>query len=148
MCKLDLQRKRSPGLLLLRRIDYHRLRRDTINLDDFIIACFCLIDDALPTIFERKACAQPKTNAQAAVTVTRMIEVVGTCLGLSQDKALYDYFRWHYAHFFPELGQVHRTSFVRQAGNLWGLKECVWCLICDQWLHYDERGSAWAACLY
>jgi hypothetical protein len=31
-------------------------------------------------------------------------------LYFSQGKALYDYFRHHYEHFFPEMGQVYRTA--------------------------------------
>jgi hypothetical protein len=27
----------------------------------------------------------------------------------------------HYAHFFPTLTCLHRTTFVRQAANLWAL---------------------------
>ena len=54
------------------------------------------------------------------------MEAVGEYLGLSQDTALYRYFRQHYRHFFPGLEQVHRTTFVRQAANLWKVKEQVW----------------------
>lgn len=54
------------------------------------------------------------------------MEVVGEYLGFSQDTALYRYFRQHYRHFFPGLARVHRTTFVRQAANLWKVKELVW----------------------
>jgi hypothetical protein len=37
---------------------------------------------------------------------------------LDTDKALYRYFQRHYAHFFPNLRRVHRTTFSRQAANL------------------------------
>lgn len=65
------------------------------------------------------------------------IEVVGSYLGLSQDKALYDYFRRHYAHFSPALAGLHRTTFVRQAANLWALKERLWCHLRDELIRYD-----------
>jgi hypothetical protein len=57
------------------------------------------------------------------------MEVVGEYLGLEQDRALFAYFQRHYrhyAHFFPALRHVHRTTFVRQAANLWRLKERLW----------------------
>lgn len=54
------------------------------------------------------------------------MEVVGEYLGFTQDLALYRYFRRHYTHFFPALEQVHRTTFIRQAANLWKVKELVW----------------------
>jgi hypothetical protein len=54
------------------------------------------------------------------------MEIVGAYLGLEQESRLFAYFRQHYAHFFPALRAVHRTTFVRQAANLWCLKEQVW----------------------
>jgi len=54
------------------------------------------------------------------------MEIVGEYLGLAHDSALFAYFRRHYAHFFPALRRVHRTTFVRQAANLWRLKEGLW----------------------
>jgi hypothetical protein len=41
-------------------------------------------------------------------------------------KGLLAYFRQHYAHFFPALRQLHRSTFVRQAANLWAIKERLW----------------------
>jgi hypothetical protein len=41
------------------------------------------------------------------------MEVVGAYLGLSQNSALFAYFRRHYPHFFPRLRQVHRSTVVR-----------------------------------
>ena len=48
---------------------------------------------------------------------------------MEQEQALFAYFRRHpltYAHFFPAVRHVHRTTFVRQAANLWRLKERLW----------------------
>jgi len=54
------------------------------------------------------------------------IELVAEFLGLSKDKTIFSYFRKHYPHFFPTLGKIHRTTFIRQAANLWQVKEAVW----------------------
>lgn len=54
------------------------------------------------------------------------LEVIGEYLGLAQDKQLFEYLRRHYQHFFPALGHIHRTTFVRQSANLWKVKEQVW----------------------
>ena len=54
------------------------------------------------------------------------MEVVEAYLLISQDRALYEYYRRHYAHFFPALSQLHRSSFVRQAANWWALEELCW----------------------
>lgn len=108
-----------------------------MNLDDFIITCFCLIDEMLPTATkgERLRTRGPLPKLAHSEVVT--IEVVGTYLGLSQDQEVFDYFRRHYAHFFPEMARVDRTTFVRQAANLWAVKERLWCLIRDCLLLYD-----------
>lgn len=50
------------------------------------------------------------------------MELVGTYLELSQNQEVFDYFRRNSAHFFPEMAQVARTTFVRQAANLWAVK--------------------------
>ena len=34
------------------------------------------------------------------------MEIVGEYLSLSQDKAILDYFRRHYSHFFPAMGRL------------------------------------------
>jgi hypothetical protein len=47
-----------------------------------------------------------------------MMEVLGTYLGFSQDQDVFDYFRHHYTHFFPEMVQIARTTWLRQAANL------------------------------
>jgi hypothetical protein len=41
----------------------------------------------------------------------------GEYFKLPSDKDIWQYFRTHYRHFFPRLGD--RTLFVRQAANLW-----------------------------
>ena len=108
-----------------------------MNLDDFSITCFCMIDELLPIGTKgarlRERGPAPKLAESEVVT----IEVVGTYLGLSQDQEVFDYFGRHYAHFFPAMVQVDRTTFVRQAANLWAVKERLWCLIRDSLLRYD-----------
>src|SRR5205807_6301898 len=100
-----------------------------MNLDDFIITCFCLIDEMLPVVTKgtrlRERGPMPKLADSEVITM----ELVGIYLGLSQDQEVFDYFRRHYAHFFPEMVHVDRTTFVRQAPNLWVIKEWLWCLI-------------------
>jgi hypothetical protein len=63
------------------------------------------------------------------------MEVVGEYLGLEHETTLFAYFRQHYAHFFPGLRTLHRTTFVRQAANLWRLKERLWQHLLEQVPH-------------
>lgn len=108
-----------------------------MNLDDLIIACLCLIDDQLPAVLKGKRVRTRGPAPKLADSEVWTMEGVGTSLGISQDKALYDSFRRHDAHFFPAMGQVHRTTFVRQAANLWAVKERLWCHLRDELIPYD-----------
>ena len=112
-----------------------------MNLDDFIITCFCLVDEMLLVVTKGKRLRErgpmPKLTDSEVITM----EVVGTYLGLSQDQEVFDYFRRHYAHFFPAMGQVARTTFVRQATNLWAVKERLWCWLRDELISYDGAMS-------
>jgi len=44
-------------------------------------------------------------------------------LGCDTDSGIFAYFRRHHAELFPELLEVCRTTFTRQAANLWKIKE-------------------------
>ncbi len=93
-----------------------------MDLSTFIISVFCLIDDRLKGRRIRQRGPAPKLSDAEVLT----IEVVGEFLGLDTDKGIHLFFRRHYAEWFPALGQVHRTTFARQAANLWKIKECLW----------------------
>ena len=106
-----------------------------MDLDTLIISVYCLIDDTLKSLFAGKRLRQRGFEPTLSDSEVLTVEVVGEYLGLSQDKALFSYFRQHYAHFFPGLGRVHRTTFVRQAANLWQVKERVWQRLLDSIRH-------------
>jgi hypothetical protein len=108
-----------------------------MNLDDCIITCFCLIDEILPVATKGKRLRELGPMPKLTDSEMIKIEVVGTYLGLSQDQEVFDYFRRHYAHFFPMMAHLDRSTFVRQAANLWAVKERLWCLIRDGLLLYD-----------
>ncbi len=97
-----------------------------MDLDTFIVTVFCIIDDMLPDVIGeqplRKRGPKPKLSDSEVLT----IEIVGEYLGLNQDNAMFQYFRRHFTHFFPALSQMHRTTFIRQAANLYSLKEALW----------------------
>ena len=98
-----------------------------MDLDTQIVAVFCRIDGTLQRIFReqpRLRSSGPEPALSDAEVLT--IEAVGEFLGLSQDTDIYRYFRQHYRAFFPALGQISRTTFVRQGANLWRVKERVW----------------------
>lgn len=108
-----------------------------MSLDELIIAWFCVIDDLLPKVIEGKRLRQRGPAPKLADSEVLTMEVVGTYLGLSQDKALFMYFRRHWSACFPALAHLHRTTFVRQAANLWAVKERLWGAVRDDLLPYD-----------
>ncbi|NJR41807.1 MAG: IS982 family transposase [Akkermansiaceae bacterium] len=94
------------------------------STEEFIIAVFCCVDDALKSLFK----AYPITIARGfaphltpAEVVT--MELVGEYRGLDTDKGIWQYFRGHWHALFPELAS--RTSFTRQAANLWQYKHLL-----------------------
>jgi Transposase DDE domain len=97
-----------------------------MDLDDFIIAVFCLVDEAIPQVSGGCRLRERGPAPTLADSEVLTMEVVGEYLGLVQDSSLFAYFRQHYVHFFPALARLHRTTFVRQAANLWRLKEWLW----------------------
>jgi hypothetical protein len=108
-----------------------------MSLDDFIITCFCLIDEMLPSVTKGKPLRErgPQPKLADSEVITR--EVVGSYLGLAQDTELFAYFQRHYTHFFPALHQISRSTFVRQVANLWAIKERLWCWLRDEMISYD-----------
>lgn len=96
-----------------------------MDLDSLIIAVFCLVDDTLRRIVPGRLRQRGPRPVLADAEVL-CIEVVGEHLGLDRDTEVFAYFRRHYAHFFPALAGVHRTTFARQAANLWRVKEALW----------------------
>jgi hypothetical protein len=97
-----------------------------MDLADFIIAVFCVIDDLLPVATcgqrIRQRGPQPRLSDSEVLTM----EVVGEYLSLRTDSAVFAYFRAHWASFFPAVAHLHRTTFARQAANLWAVKERLW----------------------
>jgi hypothetical protein len=93
-----------------------------VDINTFIVSVFCLIDDRLKERRIRQRGPAPKLSDAEVIT----IEIVGEFLGMDTDKAIYLFFRRHYGEWFPALGEVHRTTFARQAANLWKIKEELW----------------------
>jgi len=92
-------------------------------IDKFIITIFCLVVDMLDEILKDKKLRQrgPAPKLHDAYVIT--MEIVGEFLGYDTDKGIHQYFKTHWIHFFPNIGD--RTAFVRQAANLWNIKQVI-----------------------
>jgi hypothetical protein len=111
-----------------------------MDLDDLIITWFCLIDDGVDAILHgqrfRERGPQPHLSDSEVLTM----EVVGEYLGIQHDTGIYHYFQEHHGTLFPQMRRLHRTTFVRQAANIYRLAERVWCWVRDQIAHDPQLG--------
>ena len=97
-----------------------------MDLETLIVAVFRLVDD-----FVRDLCRECRLRQRGPAPVLAdsevlTVEIVGEFLGLDTDRGLHAHFRRHFGHLFPGLRQVHRTTFARQAANLWATKHALW----------------------
>lgn len=94
-----------------------------MSRDYFIIMVYCLVCQHYQVVIRqhrlRRRGFPPALSDEEVIA----IEICGEYLGFHQDEDIYDYFRAHYQHFFPELRE--RTGFVRQAANLWHIKALI-----------------------
>jgi hypothetical protein len=92
------------------------------NVEDFVIATYCLIEDELYPAFcqaygrPRRAGFAPRLSDSECLTV----EVVGHFLGYSTQKQLYEQMHDRWGAWFPALHD--RVAFGRQCANLWQVK--------------------------
>lgn len=94
-----------------------------MSLDDFITTVFCLIDDFLIDLLDGQRLRQRGPRPTVPDSVVLTCEIVGEFLSYDTDSGIFRYFRRHHAALFPELLAVCRTTFTRQAANLWKIKE-------------------------
>jgi len=97
-----------------------------MDLETLIVAVFCLVDDFVRDLCRDRKLRQRGPTPALADSEVLTTEIVGEFLGLDTDRGLHAYFRRHFGHLFPELRTVHRTTFARQAANLWGVKQALW----------------------
>jgi hypothetical protein len=93
-----------------------------VDLDNLLLRVFCLVDDELRASgLHDPRRSGPKPTLCDAEVIT--MELVGELLGFDDDSMLFWFFRRYHADAFPALASVHRSTFVRQAANLWKVKQ-------------------------
>jgi hypothetical protein len=85
---------------------------------ELLLVVFCLIDDPLKGLGLTHLRRRGRRHTTLSDSEVITIQIVGELWGITDDKALYQFFRRYYAREFPALLRVHRTTFVRQAANL------------------------------
>lgn len=94
-----------------------------VSVYDFILSVYCVVDDFYRAFLRgtrgdkplRSSGPPPKLSDSEVITMV----VVGEFLGYDTDEGIYLYFRDHWGPLFPHLPD--RTTFVRQAANLWAV---------------------------
>ncbi|MGD1931136.1 MAG: IS982 family transposase [Leptolyngbyaceae cyanobacterium] len=93
------------------------------DIDEFIIAVFLVVDRYLTPLLQysppRRKGAAPALSDSEVLT----LEIVGEFLGHHDDARIWRYFHHHWHAWFP--GLPDRTTFVRQAANLWHYKQLL-----------------------
>jgi hypothetical protein len=105
-----------------------------MDITTFMVQVFCVIDDWLSGKRIRRAGFAPTLYDSEVLTM----EVVGEFLGMDADSQIWHYFCRHWSDWFPGLRRVDRTTFVRQAANLWKVKEQLWQFLVSQ-IAYDPQ---------
>lgn len=91
------------------------------STEEFIIAVFCCVDDALkPLLLEHPIVIARGFAPRLSPAEVLTMEIVGEYRSIDTDKGIWQYFRGHWQRLFPNLSS--RTSFLRQAANLWQYK--------------------------
>ena len=92
-------------------------------IDEFIITVFCWVERAFVEVTDgvklRTRGFAPRLSDSEVITM----EIVGEWLGHEGDEAIWEYFRRHWAEWFPAPGE--RSPFVRQAAHLWRVKQLL-----------------------
>jgi hypothetical protein len=91
---------------------------------ELLLEVFCLVDDQLQALGLgrlRRRGPRPKLADSEVITM----ELVGEFWKLRTDRDLFRHFRRYHLAEFPALAGVDRTTFVRQAANLWRVKQLI-----------------------
>ena len=102
-----------------------------MDITTLMIAVYCLIDDQLAGQRLRKRGPQPTLRDSEVLT----IEVVGEFLGLDTESHIFTHFCRYYSDWFPGLRRITRTTFTRQAANLWKVKQELWQMLAQHIPH-------------
>ena len=100
-----------------------------MDLESFTIAVLCLLEDLLAELRADPAWRRVRQRGPAptlADSEVLTMEVVGEFLGWTRMGHLSAIFAGSIPTGFPPCARVHRTTFARQAANLWVVKEQVW----------------------
>lgn len=108
-----------------------------MSIDEFIIAVFYLIDNMFNDFLGGRKLRQRGFKPSLADSEVITMEIVGEFLGYDQDKKIWEYFKNHWKHFFPQIPD--RPNFVRQAAYLHDVKRLLQEKLAETLGTYNDR---------
>ena len=90
------------------------------SIEEFITAVFCCVDDLLGEISQSQPIRDRGFAPALSDSELISMEIVAEFLGIDANQSIWWYFHRHWLRLFPDLAS--RSSFVRQAANLWQYK--------------------------
>jgi hypothetical protein len=90
---------------------------------ELLLEVFCLVDDELQALHLHLRQRGPAPALSDSEVIT--IELVGAFWKLGADRDLFRHFRRYHRAEFPALAKIDRTTFTRQAANLWRAKQLI-----------------------
>lgn len=94
-----------------------------MQIDEFIISVYCCVENLFNKVCKNLKLRQRGFSPKFTDIEVITLEIVGEFLGLETDKKIWEYFKRHWNNWFPNL--PYRTTFVRQAANLWQVKQMI-----------------------
>jgi hypothetical protein len=97
-----------------------------MTFEDYLLHLFYLIDTELEAL--KGEAGRVRARGPAPVLAdSEVLTVVaaGEFLGLDTDEGIFDHFRRYHRAEFPALARVCRTTFARQAANLWRVAQLL-----------------------
>mgnify|MGYP000844752561 CR=1 FL=1 len=94
-----------------------------LNLEDFLVAVYCMVDDLYRAVVGEIRLRERGPRPRLRDVDVMTMEIIGEFIGLHHDEKIWAYFRHHWRVWFPGLGD--RSTFVRQASNLWRVKQLI-----------------------
>ena len=106
------------------------------STEDFIITVFCCVDDLWNQVTQGRTVRQRGFSPSLSDSEVITMEIVGEFLRIDTDKGIWNYFRGHWQKLFPQIKS--RSTFVRQAANLWCYKQELQKLLAQQLGGFDD----------
>lgn len=97
-----------------------------MTFEDYLLELFYLggtLLEALKSDLGRLRSRGPGPVLHDSEVIT--MELAGEFRGIDTDEGIYDFFRHYHRPEFPALASVCRTTFARQAANLWRVKQLL-----------------------